>query len=226
MVSYAVWVIAASVLGFAITSVFVGRLRLRRSAFLIPYVLGVSAFLFAFVRAEQLDVAALLARNWVWGLPATVVVSFILVRNVLSQPASPRSKGARLVFELLWFGLVYGAIDGLFLSVFPVLLVWRSFPALGATTLGTVGAGLLALVTSAIVTVAYHIGYPEFQNVAQIRLAIFGNAIITLGYLLSLNPIASFGSHAIMHMTAVWHGGERTAQLPPHYPEAEESGAA
>jgi hypothetical protein len=37
------------------------------------------------------------------------VVSFILIRNVLSQPACPRTEGPRLIFELVRFGLVYCA---------------------------------------------------------------------------------------------------------------------
>jgi hypothetical protein len=117
---------------------------------------------------------------------------------------------------MLWSGFVYGAIDGLFLSVFPVLVAWESFPDLRTTPLGVVSAAFLALIASSLVTVSYHAGYSEFRS-PLMRLAIFGNSVITLGYLISANPVASFGSHAVMHMVAVWHGSEGTAQLPPHY---------
>lgn len=217
MSTYVGWILAACLLGFVITALFVGKLGWPRRTFLVPYVVLVCALLYAYAIWAGLDVPALLTHQLLWGVLAMLAVSVILVRNVISQPATPRSEGSRLVFELAWFGLVYGAVDGLFLSVFPVILVSQSFPGLSTTPLGMVAAGALALVTSALVTTAYHIGYPEFRRPGMIRLAIFGNAVITLAYLLSGNPIAAFGSHAIMHAVAVWHGSEGTAQLPPHY---------
>ena len=140
----------------------------------------------------------------------------VMVRNVLSQPPSPRSRGLRLFFELFWFGVIYGALDALLLSVFPVLVSWQAFPDLGNTILGKIGLALIALAASEFITIAYHAGYPEFRNSSLVLPAI-GNGIFTLAYVLSMNPISSLGSHAAMHIAAVWHGTERTVQLPPHY---------
>ena len=216
MTTYFVWTLAASLLGLLITTVFVGILHLRRSAFLAFYVPMVGLFLYSYIRWADLNVGELIRQNWVWGVVIAVLVSIILVRNVLSQPASQRSQGSRLYFELFWFGLVYGAVDGLFLSVFPVLLTWQAFPALGDTLLGKIGVAFLALAASVVIAVAYHAGYPEFRN-SSMRYAAFGNGVISLAYLISLNPISSFASHAVMHIVAVWHGSEGTVQLPPHY---------
>jgi hypothetical protein len=216
MTTYFVWTLAASLLGLLITTVFVGILHLRRSAFLAFYVPMVGLFLYSYIRWADLNVGELIRQNWVWGVVIALLVSIILVRNVLSQPASQRSQGSRLYFELFWFGLVYGAVDGLFLSVFPVLLTWQAFPALGDTLLGKIGVALLALAASVVIAVAYHAGYPEFRN-SSMRYAAFGNGVISLAYLISLNPISSFASHAVMHIVAVWHGSEGTVQLPPHY---------
>ena len=216
MTAYLLWTLAAGLLGMLITLVFVNILRLRRSAFLAFYVPLVGLFLYYYVRRVGLNVPDLIRQNWVWGLVIGVLVSIVLVRNVLSQPASPRSRGSKLYFELFWFGLVYGAVDGLFLSVFPVLVTWHAFPDLGDTLLGKLGVAILALVSSMVIAVAYHAGYPEFRN-ASMRYAAFGNAIISLAYLISMNPISSFASHAVMHMAAVWRGSESTVQLPPHY---------
>jgi hypothetical protein len=96
---------------------------------------------------------------------------------------------------------VYGAIDGLLLNVFPVLAVQ------GAS---------FALVASLALTAIYHLGYTEFQS-ALIVSVMIGNAIITLTYLLSGNPLAAVATHVIMHVGAVLHGMETTLQLPPHY---------
>jgi hypothetical protein len=216
MTAYLLWTIAASLLGLLITTVFVGILRLRRSVFLAFYVPMVGFFLYFYIRWADLNVRELIRQNWVWGVIIAILVSIFLVRNVLSQPASPRSQGSKLYFELFWFGLVYGAVDGLFLSVFPVLVTWQAFPALGSTLLGKIGVALLALAASVVIAVAYHAGYPEFRN-SSMRFAAIGNGIISMAYLVSLNPISSFASHAVMHIVAVWHGSEGTVQLPPHY---------
>jgi hypothetical protein len=40
---------------------------------------------------------------------------------------------------------------------------------------------------------------------------------MSLGYLLTNNPITSVGSHTAMHITAVLHGTTTAIQMPPHY---------
>ena len=89
--------------------------------------------------------------------------------------------------------------------------------------LGKIEIALLALLASILIAVSYHAGYPEFRNPAM-RYAIIGNGIISLAFLLSLNPISSIGSHAVMHIAAVLHGSEGTVQLPPHYDNTARSG--
>ena len=79
-------------------------------------------------------------------------------------------------------------------------------------------SGLVALVASAYVTAAYHLGYPEFRS-KRVLLPVAGNTIITFGMLVTGNPLAAIVSHAIMHIAAVIHGAEATVQLPPHYEE-------
>jgi hypothetical protein len=139
---------------------------------------------------------------------------------VRSQPATSRSKGARLGFEIAWWGLVYGVLDGVFLSVMPVWTTWRAFAGLAwsSTWYGQVLAGAAALLASAYVTVAYHLGYPEFRG-ARVWLAVTGNGIMSLAYLLTTSPLTPVGAHAVMHIAAVLHGAEGTVQLPPHREE-------
>lgn len=213
---YVLWTLAAGVLGLLISAIFAGVFRLRRSVFLVPYVLSVGFFLYRYIHWAHLKIAELIFQNWLWGVIAAIVVGVVMVRNVLSQPPSPRSRGLRLFFELFWFGVIYGALDALLLSVFPVLITWQAFPDLGNTILGKIGLALIALAASEFITIAYHAGYPEFRNSSLVLPAI-GNGIFTLAYVLSMNPISSLGSHAAMHIAAVWHGTERTVQLPPHY---------
>jgi hypothetical protein len=212
------WVLAAGVVGFVITAVCAGWLKLRRGWLVLAYALIAGAFLTAYFSWGHIDPVAELRRHWLQGLAGAVVVGFLMVRNVLSQPSSPRSEGVVLVFELVWFGLVYGVLDGVFLSVMPLVASRQAFAGLGWTGSwpGTVGAALVGLLGSSYVAGAYHLGYPEFRG-SEVALPILGNDIMSLGTILTANPLTATLSHAAMHVAAVLHGMEATIQLPSHY---------
>jgi hypothetical protein len=212
------WIAAAALLGFAIAAVFAGLLRLPRSIYLIPYVLLASLFFYAFVRSSGISLVNLIRHNWYWGLLGAAIAGVFTVRNVLSQPLSPQPDGIRLAFDLLWSGVIYGLVDALLLSVLPVLATWQAFTALGLTNTvpGKILVGVLAVFISLFVTAAYHLGYPEFRG-PQVSGPVIGNGAMTLGYLLTNNPIAAVFSHIAMHVAGVLHGSASVVQLPPHY---------
>jgi hypothetical protein len=212
------WVLAAGLLGFATSAIFSGWLHLVRRRFLVPYFALTGAFLCGFCYWRQIDLISLLTQNWIWGLVAGATVGAFLVRNVRSQAVSPRSTGVRLVLDALWVGLGYGAVDALFLNVMPVVAVWNGFSAAGWTDawVGKIATGFLALLASLMVTLLYHWGYPEFRN-RKVALVLLGNALITLAYLASGNPLGAVVSHVAMHVAAVFQGPETMIQLPPHY---------
>lgn len=214
---YLGWVLAAGLLGFAVAAVFSGWLRLSRRLFLASYFLLGGAFLAGFFLWSQIDLMALFLDNWYWGLLAGTIVAIFLIRNVRSQPASARSTGAELFFDLLWVGLGYGAMDALFLNIMPVLAIWTGFSGIGwtATWVGKIVTGALALLASLLVTLLYHLGYPEFRNRTVLRVLV-GNALITMAYVLSSNPLGALVSHITMHVAAVFQGPETVLQLPPH----------
>jgi len=212
-----VWIMAAGGLGFAIAALFAGWLRLPRRLFLIPYV-GLSAvFLTAYTLWSEIDLLALLADNWAWGVLAGTLVGAITVANVRSQPATRQSDGGELLADLAWLGLAYGLVDGLFLNVMPVLAVWNGLESLGwnGSWAGRIGAGALALGASLFVALAYHVGYPEFRN-RRVGLVLVGNGLITLAFLFSGNPLGAIIAHVVMHLAAVLRGPDTTVQLPPH----------
>ncbi|MGD8586650.1 MAG: hypothetical protein PVH65_03175 [Chloroflexota bacterium] len=211
------WVVAASVLGFAVSAIFSAGFRLSRRVFLFPYVILVGAFLFAYALWGEVDVKALLVDNWVAGLVAGVLVSMFLVRSVRSQPESRQSRGGELILDLAWAGLVYGLTDALFLNVMPVLAVWHGFAGIewAETALGRIAVGGLALMASLLVTLTYHLGYREFRD-RKVGLVLFGNGLISLAFLLSGNPLGALIGHTVMHLAAVVQGPETTIQLPPH----------
>ena len=212
------WIVAAGVLGFVITLIFSALLRLPRDIFLVPYIGFTLLFLFAYIRWSGLSVQNLILENWVWGVIGAGILGIITIRNVLSQPASPRPQGFKLAFDLLWSGFLYGLTDGLLLSVFPVIAIWQAFSQSdwAANWPGKILVWLLAILASMFITSAYHIGYIEFRGKRMI-LANVGNTVMTLGYLITSNPLSAAICHPAMHMAAVLHGPDRVAQLPPHY---------
>jgi hypothetical protein len=212
------WTAWAAILSFAIAAIFAGGLRLPRNLFLLVYVPLAAGFFIAFVVVSEVDVLTALEHHWGWGLLGAGVAGAAMVKNVRSQPSSPRSTGAGLLLDVLWPGIAYGLLDALLLSVLPVLavksaLVGDGWPSGWAAQLGFGGVALLA---SLLVTAAYHLGYPEFRG-KPVFGAMLGNGILTLAYLLTQNPLAPLLSHAAMHVAAILHGRETTVQLPPHY---------
>jgi hypothetical protein len=216
---YLLWIPAAALLGFAIAEIFAGLLHLPRSVYLIPYVALVSLTFYAFLRWSGLSLMELFRHNWVWGVVGAVLVGAFVVRNVFSQPTSARAEGLPLAFDLLWSGVVYGLIDALLLSVLPVLATWQAFSILGWTTNwpGKIAVGAIAFVASLFVAICYHLGYPEYRMQGGIVGPTIGNGVMTLGYLLTNNPIAAIFSHIAMHVAGVLRGPASVMQLPPHY---------
>ena len=215
---YIGWIVAAALLGFVISAVFAGSLRLQRNIYLIPYVLFTSLFLYAYVRWSGLAVGDLIRRHWVWGLVGAVLLAAFTVKNILSQPVSPRSEGFALAFDILWSGAVYGLMDALLLSVLPVLATWQAFSLLNWTASwpGKILVGVIAVFASLLVTVAYHLGYPEYRGAGMGGPEI-GNTAMTLGYVLTNKPLTAILSHIAMHIAGVLHGPASVVQLPPHY---------
>jgi hypothetical protein len=213
------WIIAAAVLGFAIAAIFAGIFHLPRSLYLVVYLLLAGPFLIYFARVSNLNFSDLIRHNWIWGLVGALLMGAFTVRNVLSQPVSAHSQGLPLAFDIAWSGVVYGALDALFLSVLPVLATWQAFSVIGWThsLAGKILVGAIALIASLFVTVAYHLGYPEYRTTGQVMGPSIGNGVMSFGYILTNNPVTAVFSHIAMHVAGVLHGPASVMQLPPHY---------
>jgi len=213
------WLVAGLALGFAIPSIFTGILLLPRDIFLVAYVVPVSIFLYAYTRSNNVSLAAMLRHKLVWGLLATIPISFYAVQAVLLQPASAPPRGLELAIDIVWSGIVYGGLDGIFLSVFPVFAIWQVMKIRGWTDSGLKKkaiAGAIALVTSLLMIAVYHVGYPEFRG-PQVIVVVLGVGVMSLAYIVTGNPTVAIISHVVMHIAAVLHGAESVSQLPPHY---------
>lgn len=213
------WLAAGAILGFVVPAVLAGVFRLPRGWLVLAYLAVIGPFLYAYVRRYQVDVVEEVRRRWAWGVAAAVLVAALAVNDILRQPASAAPSGLELAFALLWLGVVYGTLDALLLSVFPVYATLRACASLGWTHAwtGRIGSGLLAIVVSALITVTYHAGYPEYRGPAMVG-PVWGNTVQSLAYVASTNPLSAVLSHVTMHSVGVLQGMETIRQLPPHYP--------
>ncbi|HSA57483.1 MAG TPA: CPBP family glutamic-type intramembrane protease [Gemmatimonadaceae bacterium] len=211
------WTLAAAAVGILTSTVFSALLQWPRAAFVAVHSVIVLALVAAYLRVERVGLVRQVQRRWQAGLIVGAFIGALIVRSVLAQPGSPAPQGAALAGALAWFGVVYGTVDALLLSVIPVLTLYGT---ISADTLKVPGArlrwGVVALLGSALVTAAYHWGFVEFRG-PQVMQPIIGNTLITLAYLLSGNPLAPVVAHVVMHVASVLHGMQTTVQLPPHY---------
>lgn len=211
------WLILASLIGFLVPAVFSIGLRWERSLFLVPYVSIVGMFLAVYFVKQPISLKQLIG-PWRIGLLGAAIATIFLMWKVQSYSPSDVPEGSQLVWALIWIGVIYGVIDGIFLNVMPVLLVKRAWSGeTHPSRQKLLVRGILALAASIFVTVAYHLGYSEFHSFAIVWV-IVGNSIITLTYLFTGSPLSAIVTHVIMHIAAVLHGMETVLMLPPHYP--------
>jgi hypothetical protein len=210
------WILRLAIAGFVMSFLCTSVARLGRDAVVAAYLAIVITLLFAYARSAPVNLREHLVRHRQRGLIAGLAVGALLTINVMAQAASPRPSGFRLVWSLFWLGMIYGILDALLLNVLPVWVVGvGQRPEVGSLPL-RLRRAVMALGASLLVTAAYHVGYDEFRGAAVVQ-PLIGNALLTLGFLVTGSPAAAIIGHVIMHTAAVLHGIESTMQLPPHY---------
>jgi hypothetical protein len=208
------WFAAAAVVGFAVPYVGSSVLHLDHDLYLGIYFASVLGLWTAYASNTRLDLRATLSRHWKLGSLLGLVFGVALVRNVLSEDATPRPDGAYFVFELIWRGGIYGAVDGLLLTVLPCLVVYRSLGGRLGTWKRRIAYFCASLGLIIAITAVYHLGYSQYRQ-DGIGAPETGNTIISMPMLLSTNPIGSVADHAAMHISAVAHDYETEVRLPP-----------
>jgi hypothetical protein len=208
------WFAAAASVSFAVPFIGSSVLGLQHDVYLAIYFVVVLAGFALYAFATGLEVGASVRRQWKLGVVLGVVVGFLLVRNVLSADATPRPHGVYYVFELIWRGGIYGAVDALLLTVLPCLVAYRALGGRLATWSRRIAyfAASLALVMT--ITAIYHLGFAQYRH-DGVRAPETGNTLISIPMLLSTNPIGSIADHMAMHISAVAHTYETDVRLPP-----------
>jgi hypothetical protein len=214
----ALWLAGGLAFGFLVPFVLADTLELQRDVYYGIYAAAVAGFVALWARSTGISLRAAAARHLPWAVGLGLVAGALLALVVFrTEDATPRPDGIELAAAVVWRGLVYGAADGLLLSVFPILAVFAAFAGtrLRRSRAGTVLVALVALSASLAMTTAYHAGYSDFRG-EKMAQPLRGDVVWSAPTLLTLNPVGAPIAHMTMHTAAVVHSYETDTFLPPH----------
>jgi len=200
------WFVAVAIVAFLVSWLLTDRMGFHRTFYVGALAVVTGAITAGYLFWSGLGVE-FWTNNWAWGLVgAGVAATFLtlLLSRMIVASSHPKADGLALV---AWDAVVYGAAEGLLLSVLPAVIVWQG--AMGQDV-GAIGSGALALAASIVVIAVHHLGYSDFRG-KKMRQALIGCVPLTLAYLLTGSPIAAMGAHMVLHYVAMRRGME----LPP-----------
>lgn len=202
-------------MGFFVPFLFGNSKAIPVDVYYLIYFISVGALYFFFIKQTGTDIKKMFSANLVIGVVLGLIFAGIMAKNVFSRPETAHLTGTVLTWALVWRGLIYGAVDGLFLTTFPWIVTWSTFHVGGRPLVEKIGFTLLAWVFTLVITTAYHAGYEDFRSKKLIQPNI-GNSIMSMPTFLSASPLAAPITHAGMHVSAVIHSPETDLFLPPH----------
>ena len=209
------WLAGGLVLAFAIPYLFTDLLEINRDLYYGVYAVLVFRFFALWLRRAVDDPGALLRRNWrLLGVLFAGAMSAI----AFTEKATSHPHGLDFAAAIVWRGVVYGAADGVLLSVFPILAVFAAFSSRALRERGkraVAGIGALALAASLLFTAVYHLGYSDFRG-EKLRKPLAGDVIWSAPTLATLSPIGAPLAHIGLHVSAVVHAYDTDTFLPPH----------
>lgn len=212
------WLAVGTVVSLVVPFVLADQIGLQRDVYYGIYGLAVIGLFIGWARDTGQSLRQMCARRWRLTLALAAVFAAITVLIALrAEDAGPTPEGITLAGSVLWRGLFYGAVDGLLLSAFPILVVFAAFAGsrLRERRGGMVAIGAVALAASVLVTATYHLGYSDFRS-SKVRKPMTGDLVWSVPTLVTLNPIGAPIAHAALHVTAVSHNSETDLFLPPH----------
>jgi hypothetical protein len=212
------WMLGGLLGGFLVPFVLADQLETPTDLYYGIYGVLVIGFLASWARATGLRWREAVRRRMRLTILLAVGCSMVLTFIVIGQGATSRPAGAALIGAMLWRGVFYGAIDGLLLSSFPILVTFAAFKGSGLDRhgrRGKVAIGAVALVASLLMTAVYHVGYSDFRS-GKVKSPLAGDVVWSVPTLVTLNPIGAPIAHIVLHTTAVMHAYHADLFLPPH----------
>jgi hypothetical protein len=211
------WIAGGLAFGFLVPFLFADLAEIPRDLYYAIYAVAVVGFLAAWLRATDQRLGEMLRRHWIGAVALGVICAGVMAAIVVgAEDATPRPGGAELAGAVLWRGVIYGVIDGLLLSAFPILAVFAAFAGTRLRTRwqGKLAVGALALLASLAMTAVYHLGYSQFRS-SDLRSPLVGDVVWSAPTLITLNPIGSPIAHVGLHTSAVLHSYDTDLFLPP-----------
>lgn len=212
------WLAIGLLMGFLVPFVFADLLDLPRDLYYGIYAAFVITFIALWARATDQQVGAMLRRRLPLAVTLGVVFAGVLaVVVVRTDDATARPEGLELAWALVWRGVMYGAMDALLLSVFPILAMFAATAGSRLRThmFGKVAVVAAAMLASLAMTATYHAGYSDFRSDKVVK-PLIGDVMWSVPTLVTLNPIGSVITHTGLHVTAVLHNHDTDVFLPPH----------
>ena len=207
------WLGAIALAAFLVAWIF-SDLRPTTRAIYIPVLAVVTGALTAAYLIWSETGTSFWTNHWVYGVVGAVVAGTLLT-IVLNRERIPGLKPHDITASTIaWDGIVYGAAEGLLLSVLPVLVTWQMLASNGwGSGWRSIAAAVVAIAASVAVIVVHHLGYPDFRRTGmKMRQAVLGCGVLSVAFLLTASVIAPVVAHAMLHVVAVRKGME----LPPH----------
>lgn len=215
------WFAVIAVCSFLVTWVVTDLLKIKRGPYIGVLAVATGGLTYGYLAWSGTDAVGFIRDHWVWGLAGAAVtaglnlqlIRLMVRRGTLHAPLGTRRHGMGRAVQVLWEDVVYGAAEGMLLSVLPLLVLWQACDQLGWTTgwTGKVGSGALAFAGSLVVIGVHHLGYREFRS-KRMKEPYIGCVGFSLAYLVTASPLAPMLGHMGTHDAFVTHG----LSLPPH----------
>lgn len=215
------WFTVIAVCSFLVTWVVTDLLKIKRCTYIGVLAVVTGVLTYGYLAWSGTDAAGFIRDHWPWGLAGAAItaglnlqlVRLMVRRGELHARHGTRRRAVDRVVQVLWEDVVYGAAEGMLLSVLPLLVLWQTRDQLGWTTgwAGKAGSGALAFAGSLFVIGVHHVGYREFRG-KRIKEPYLGCVGFSLAYLVTGSPLAPMLGHMATHDAMVSHG----YALPPH----------
>lgn len=212
------WLAAGAAASFLVPFVLADQLNLQRDVYYGIYAVAVFALFMGWARDTGQSLREMCGRRTRIAVGLGLAFACVSVLIVLaSEDASPRPGGLELIGAVIWRGVVYGSVDGLMLSAFPIVVVFAAF---GSSRLrrrrgGVAVVGAIALAASLAGTAIYHAGYDDFRS-EKLRKPVTGDLVWSVPTLATINPVGAPIAHVGLHVAAVIHSYDTDLFLPPH----------
>jgi hypothetical protein len=204
--------LAAGIVGAFLISFSTDAAHVRRTPYVGLLAIGTAALSWFYVDWTGAG-RAFWTWHWFYGIAGGLVAAALLVARAQKIPSDgPAPRGGELTRLFAWEDAVYGAAEGILLSVLPVAVVWQIGRSLGWTGGFVRGGGwaIVSVLASLVLIAIHHLGYPEFRG-PLMRYPVTLCGVLSIAFVVTGSPLAAVIGHIAFHAAVTVRGTE----LPP-----------